>query len=263
MNHFIVLGGGAAITLGLMFLLWIVQARTSNAGWGDVGWAFSFAFTTGWYAWSCGGDLHRRIAVAALASLWSARLGLYLVVRLTGEHAEDGRYLFYRSAWGAHIQAKFLAFFLAQGVFEFLFSIPFFVVARNATPFPHPLELATIALLVIAVIGEGIADAQLRAWKHNPANKGKTCRAGLWSVSRHPNYFFQWLSWVGWACAASASGGTAWLAWLAPAGMLFLLLKVSGIPPTEAQSVRSRGDDYRKYQREVSAFFPWFGKKPA
>ena len=256
----IILLVGAAITLGLMFLLWLVQARTSNAGWGDVGWAFSFAFTAAWYAWSSGGDLHRRIAVSALAGLWSARLGLYLLVRLMGDHEEDGRYRFYRTSWGSNIQAKFLAFFLAQGAFEFVFSLPFLAVARNAAAFPHPLEFATIALLAVAVIGEAISDAQLRAWKSNPANKGKTCRAGLWSISRHPNYFFQWLSWVGWACAASAAGGAGWFGWLAPAGMLFLLLKVSGIPPTEAQSVRSRGDDYRKYQREVSAFFPWFTK---
>lgn len=257
----LVLAAGAGITLGLMFLLWLLQWRTSNAGWGDVGWAFSFAFTAGWYAWASGGDLHRRIAVAALAGLWSARLGLYLLVRLTGDHEEDGRYRFYRAAWGSHIQAKFLAFFLAQGAFEFVFSIPFLAIARNPAPFPHPLEFATVALLVVAVIGEAAADGQLRAWKSNPANKGKTCRAGLWSLSRHPNYFFQWLSWVGWACAASAAGGTGWLGWLAPAGMLFLLLKVSGIPPTEAQSVRSRGDDYRKYQAEVSAFFPWPSRK--
>jgi steroid 5-alpha reductase family enzyme len=263
MSLALTLGVGAAITLTLMFVLWLLQMKTSNAGWGDVGWAFSFAFTMGWYAWACQGNTLRSAVGTAVVALWCARLGLHLVLRLLADHEEDGRYLYYRSAWGAHIQIKFLAFFLAQGVFEFVFSLPFLAIALNTAPFPHPFEIAAAAIIVVGVIGEGIADAQLRAWKSNPANKGKTCRAGLWSVSRHPNYFFEWLIWVAWALAASAGGGAAWSAWIAPAGMLFLLCKVSGIPPTEAQSVRSRGDDYRKYQREVSALFPWFPKKSA
>jgi steroid 5-alpha reductase family enzyme len=258
-----VLAVGAGITVGLMTLLWLVQARTKNAAWGDVGWAFSFAFTAAWYAWSSGRNADRMIALTVAAALWSLRLGLHLVLRLLGDHDEDGRYRWYRSAWGAHIQAKFLAFFLAQGVFEFVFSLPFFVIARNPGVFPHAFETAAAAILAVALLGEALADSQLRAWKRNPARRGQTCRAGLWRLSRHPNYFFQWTSWLAWALAASGAGGAAWLAWLAPAGMLLLLLKVSGIPPTEAQSIRSRGDDYRRYQSEVSAFFPWFPRKAA
>lgn len=45
--------------------------------------------------------------------------------------------------------------------------------------------------------------------------------------------------------------------------MLYYLLRVTGIPPTEAQALASRGDDYRQYQRTTSAFVPWFPKKEA
>jgi steroid 5-alpha reductase family enzyme len=252
--------GAAAIAFGLMFLLWLVQQATRNAAWGDVGWAFSFGLLTAWYASVLPGNRERAIAVTVLAGLWSARLGFHLLVRLFKDHEEDGRYRHYRESWGGRIGAKFLAFFLMQGLLEFLFSAPFLLVARNPLPFPHPFEIAAAVVLAVAVAGEGLADLQLRAFKADPGNRGRTCRAGLWSVSRHPNYFFEWLVWVAWAVAASAAGGWGWAAWAAPALMLFLLVKVTGIPPAEAQAVRSRGEDYRRYQREVSAFFPWFAK---
>ena len=112
------------------------------------------------------------------------------------------------------------------------------------------------------MVGEAVADAQLTAWKRDPKNRGVTCRVGLWACSRHPNYFFEWLTWIAYALVATATP-MGWLGWI-PAGlMLFFILKVTGIPPTEAQARKSR-PDYADYQREVSAFVPWFPRrKPA
>ncbi len=112
------------------------------------------------------------------------------------------------------------------------------------------------ALWMFAVLGESLADRQLAAWRSDPDNRGRTCRAGLWRYSRHPNYFCEWLIWCAFATIASAAP-LGWLAWMAPGVMLFLILKVTGIPPTEARALRSRGDDYRRYQQSTSAFFPW------
>ena len=101
-----------------------------------------------------------------------------------------------------------------------------------------------------------LADRQLSAFKADPANRGRTCRQGLWRWSRHPNYFFEWVHWL--AYVPLAWGSSWWPATLlAPAIMLYLVTKVTGIPPTEAQSLRSRGEDYADYQRTTSAFFPW------
>ncbi|NUN47534.1 MAG: DUF1295 domain-containing protein [Candidatus Brocadiae bacterium] len=257
------LAGAAAIAFGLMFLMWVVQQATRNAAWGDVGWAFSFGLLAGWYTFIAGGNDDRSLALCLAAGLWAARLGSHLTARIFHEPGEDGRYRHFRATWGGNIGAKFLGFFLMQAFFEVVFSVPFLLIARNAAPFPHPLEVAAAALLVVAVLGETIADRQLRRFKADPGNRGTTCRAGLWRVSRHPNYFFEWLVWVAWAVAASAHGGWGWAAWGAPVLILFLLVKVTGIPPTEAQSIRSRGDDYRSYQQETSAFFPWFPRKSA
>ena len=117
-----------------------------------------------------------------------------------------------------------------------------------------------------AIYGESVSDRQLAAWKADPANRGKTCRQGLWAVSRHPNYFFEWLHWMAYPVLGLALLGTPLAAWwpitlLGPVIMLVLLLQFTGIPYTEKQAIRSRGEDYKKYQREVSKFFPWFVRK--
>ena len=81
----------------------------------------------------------------------------------------------------------------------------------------------------------------------------------LWRYSRHPNYFFEWLIWVSFFVFALGSP-YGWIALIGPASILYLLLRVTGIPLTEKLSVAKRGDVYREYQRTTSAFVPWFRK---
>ena len=107
-----------------------------------------------------------------------------------------------------------------------------------------------------AIVGETVADRQLANWRKDPNNKGRTCRSGLWRYSRHPNYFCEWLMWCAYA-ALAWPGPLGPVALGAPALLLFLVLKVTGIPPTEARALASRGADYRRYQRTTSAFVPW------
>ena len=89
--------------------------------------------------------------------------------------------------------------------------------------------------------------------------RDRVCSAGLWHYSRHPNYFFEWLIWVSFFFFAFPAPW-GWTTILCPALMLFFLLRVTGIPYTEEQSLRSRGLAYRQYQRSTSAFVPWFPK---
>ena len=115
--------------------------------------------------------------------------------------------------------------------------------------------MAAILTWVVAVGGEWLADRQLADFRADPANRGRTCREGLWGWSRHPNYFFEWLHWFAYLWLAVGSH-LWWLALIGPVLMLLFLYRVSGIPWTEAQALRSRGEDYVRYQREVSAFLP-------
>jgi steroid 5-alpha reductase family enzyme len=121
-------------------------------------------------------------------------------------------------------------------------------------------EYIGVAIWAISILGESLADGQLAAFKRKPESKGHTCREGLWRYSRHPNYFFEWFIWIGYALVGLGAD-YGWLGFISQAFILYFLLRVTGIPATEAQAVRSRGDDYREYQRTTSAFVPWFPKE--
>ena len=241
------------VALGLPFLAWLVYLRTDRADWIDVAWAYSLGALALLDAALGSGDPMRRLVLGLAGGAWGLRLGTHLAVRVAGG-PEDGRYQALRSDWGPRPHARFLGFFLLQGVMNLGLGLPFLLGATDPTPGVPVWTWLGLALAAIGVAGETLADAQLRAFKAH-GTRGEVCRRGLWAWSRHPNYFFEWLTWVGFALAAQ--GRPAGLAaWLAPALMYLLLTRVTGIPPTEAQSLRSRGDAYRRYQCEVSAFFP-------
>lgn len=245
---------GAAVALVLMLALWALHLRWRNAAVVDVGWTVAIGAQAIIAALVGPGDVTRRAIVGVVGALWSLRLASHLAVRVVSE-PEDARYVEMRERWGGNLLIKFLAFFLFQGVLATVLSGPFFVAAADPSPTLHPFLYAGVALALLSVIGEGTADAQLRRFKADPANRGRVCRAGLWSWSRHPNYFFDWLVWCAFVLLALGSPW-GWATVVSPALMLYFLLRVTGIPATEAHALRSRGDVYARYQREVSAFVP-------
>jgi steroid 5-alpha reductase family enzyme len=164
-----------------------------------------------------------------------------------------------RRDWAGNFATKMFGFFQLQAVSVVLLGVAFFIVCLNPSPRLHPFETAGAILWLLALAGESAADRQLAAFKRDPANKGRVCDAGLWRYSRHPNYFFEWLIWVAYFVFALASP-FGWVAAIGPASILYLLLRVTGIPLTEEQSLRSKGDAYRRYQQTTSAFVPWFPK---
>ena len=114
-----------------------------------------------------------------------------------------------------------------------------------------------VDLHIAAIAGEATSDAQMRAFKADPRNKGKVCDTGLWSLSRHPNYFFEWLAWLAYIpIGVSLAYPWGWLAVAGPLLMYWLLVHASGIPPLEAHMLRSRGKAFRDYQQRVNAFWP-------
>ena len=259
----LLLGAGLGLALLLMALVWRVAVRIGNAGIVDVAWAASFLPLAWLYALAGGGDAGRRWLMTAMASVWSLRLAGYLYRRVMGHHpVEDTRYQDLRQRWAPHADRRFFWFFQAQAAAAVFFSLPFAIAALDARPGLGTAEWAGAALWLIGLAGESLADAQLARFKADPANAGRTCQAGLWRYSRHPNYFFEWVVWVGYATFVLASPW-GWLALACPAAMLYLLLRVTGIPALEEAALRRKGDEYRRYQRTTSAFVPWFPGRDA
>ncbi|MBN2474633.1 MAG: DUF1295 domain-containing protein [Pirellulales bacterium] len=251
---------GLLIVSALMTLLWFVQRRTGNAGIVDVGWAAGVGMLGVLYAATSHGYGPRRVLVAVLIGFWSVRLAIYLLFDRVLGRPEEGRYRALRAGWGPAAGRRLFFFFQTQALAALFFALPVLIVAHHPVDCWTAWDLAGALIWCISVGNTVLADRQLAQFKRRPESRGKTCREGWWRYSRHPNYFFEWLHW--WSYSALAVGSPyGWAALLAPAAMLYFLLKVTGIPPTEAQALASRGDDYRQYQRTTSAFIPWYPKK--
>ena len=209
-----------------------------------------------WHAAAGDGAVERRLLIGLLGAVWGGRLAWHLLRDRVWGRPEEGRYVTLRDQWSPHADRAFFIFFQAQALAALLLSLPFALAAVSTRDFPVAGDLAGLLLVAVGVIGETVADRQLLAFKKDPASAGRTCRAGLWRYSRHPNYFFEWMLWCGFG-VLGLSGPWGWAGLVAPLLILCSILFVTGIPPTEAQALASRGEDYRRYQRTTSAFVPW------
>lgn len=235
---------------------WTVQRLTGNSGWVDACWSYATGAAGVAVALGAPGAGWRHWLVAAVMAAWGLRLGSHIARRAAQGH-EDPRYAAFRRDWGAGFQARMFRFLQLQALAGFLLVLSVLAAAAHPAPEFRLADAAALVLVGVAVIGESVADAQLRRFRADPANRGQVCEAGLWAWSRHPNYFCDWLLWCAWPVMALGAGwGWMALALVAPGWMYWLLVHVSGIPPLEAVMLASRGERYRAYQRRVPAFFP-------
>ncbi len=240
----------------LQAVLWWIAERTKNAGIVDVGWAQSFAAVILLYSLGAKSAKSAWLPIAILVIAWSTRLTCYLISRGAATGNEEGRYADLRRRWALHASQKFFVFFQAQAALTAILSTAF-VIPFVASPWDGGV-LRVLGALVAAVGigGEALADAQLARFKRDPHNVGRVCDTGLWSYSRHPNYFFEWCFWIGLALYGLAFAPAGLIALVGQAIILGSILGVTGIPPTENQALRSKGEAYRAYQKRVSKFVP-------
>jgi steroid 5-alpha reductase family enzyme len=248
------------VLAAFMTVIWSIARTIKNNSIVDVFWAFNFAIIAAIIYTVANGFYDRKLLVCSLALLWSLRLGTYLTIRV-GSHIqeEEGRYKQLREEWASNLHVKFFAFFQMQGLSNVFLAIPYFIIALNPEPQLSALEYIGAGMWLLCIIGEGLSDFQLARFKKNPANKGKVCSVGLWNYSRHPNYFFQCMIWVS-VFVFALSSPYGYIAIVCPLVIAYLIFKVTGIPMTEEQSLRSKGEAYRHYQQTTSMFIPWFKK---
>ena len=241
----------AAIALSLSILMafaWVVQQRSGNSGWVDTIWTFSVGLVgAGSALWPVAGAAPnaRQWLVAALVAVWSLRLGVHIAIR-TAAITDDPRYAAFAGEWGVDSPRRMFIFLQNQGLGSIPLVFAIFVPARVTSDARRLQDYLGVLILLIGILGEALADAQLKRFRENPANKGRVCDAGLWRWSRHPNYFFEWFGWLAYpVIALSPDYVWGWATLLAPVFMYWILVYVTGIPPLEQQMLRSRGARYR------------------
>jgi len=197
-----------------------------------------------------------KIILGSMVIIWGLRLGLFLFIRI-GKMKKDRRFDERRENL-----IKLLSFWLLQGFTVFVIMIPsIFYLSGPAG------KICYIGLFIWAFgfIFETIADTQKFYFNENPDNKGHFINVGLWSVSRHPNYFGEMLCWIGIYIfvALSMSPRELLINLVSPLYIILLLSFVSGIPLLEKYADKKWGKDgdYKEYKRQTSILIPWFRKK--
>jgi len=255
--------GLAVFLAAAMALAWRVVLATGKSGWTDAFWSFSTGIAgvaAALVPLDGGAVTHRMILAAILVAVWSLRLGTHIAGR-TLRGGDDPRYAELRRGWGENYRSQLLLFLEIQAAVSLVLAVAVMAAAHAPGPL-GPGDLLGVAIAVAAIVGETTSDQQLSRFASSSANKGRVCDVGLWSLSRHPNYFFEWLYWVAFM-PIGLGYGWGWLSLVAPLLMYVLLRHVSGVPPLEAHMLRSRGAAYSAYQTRVPAFWPRLRRTPA
>jgi len=221
----------------------------------------------------------RRLLVSALVFIWGLRLALH-IFRRNRTRGEDFRYAAWRSRWGRRfVLRSYLQIFLLQGLFLLLIAAPLILLgrspstaagapglargstsaakARPLTPW-SALDGAGLCVWIVGFLFEAVGDAQLIRFKRRPENRGRIMTGGLWTYTRHPNYFGEALMWWGiFLVSLSVPGG--WPGLIGPLTITLLLRFVSGVPLLEKKYAGR--PDFSAYARATNAFFPWFPKR--
>jgi steroid 5-alpha reductase family enzyme len=252
---------GLAVALGVAVIFfvasWAIGRRVGRYNVVDVTWGLAFvAIAVTSLAWARSHEAvatGRQWLVLALVAIWGVRLAAYIAVRSRG-HGEDPRYdAMLRRATGSRDTYALTRIFLLQAVVAWFVSLPVQVAMFERSGL-GPIAVVGTVLWAIGVFFEAVGDAQLAAFKRDPANRGQVMDRGLWRYTRHPNYFGEACLWTGlYLVAAQQWVGAVTV--LSPAAMTYFVAAKTGKPMLEKQLTDTK-PGYADYVRRTSGFFP-------
>jgi steroid 5-alpha reductase family enzyme len=239
-----------------MCFVWMVYRVTKNPSVVDASWSIGLLISGLLYLGTIPITL-RTTVVGILLTLWALRLAGYLWYTRVLQGHIDKRYTQLSTGWKISKSLGFFLNFQLQGLLIFIISFLFYLTSTSNNSSLTVIDVIAIILVLVGIFGETAADLQLYRFKIN--QKGSVCNKGLWDYSRHPNYFFDWLTWLGFTFFAFQSN-YGYFGIVSPLLLYVLFTQITG-PLTERGSVQSRGQKYIDYQKSTSMFFPWFKKK--
>ena len=245
---------GVAAAFVIQWLVFIPSYKAQTEKFYDLTGALTYISITVFLVLASPGVDARGLVLAAMVVLWAVRLGSFLFLRIS-KHGKDDRFDELKPDF-----ARFLNTWTIQGLWVVLTA----ALAWVAITSDRKVGLDWffwVGLLVWAagITVETVADVQKARFKAEPANKGRFINTGLWSRSRHPNYFGEITLWVGVAIIAlPVLQGWQWAALVSPVFVALLLIKGSGVPPLEAKADKKWGSqaDYEAYKQNTPVLVP-------
>jgi steroid 5-alpha reductase family enzyme len=240
-----------------MCLMWAWYRYTKNPSVVDVGWASGLTIIGLLYVYSSPVS-SIKILFSLVLILWGARLGGYLWFTRIHQKLQDKRYSKLSENWKISKPLGFLLNFQFQGLLILIVSLPWYFISQIPSDYSlHLIDCFMILMSLLSIAAESMADYQLQSFK--ALHPGQVCDVGLWFYSRHPNYFFEWLTWCFFACFAFPAS-LGFLACLSPLVLLGIMTRITA-PLTENGSIQSKGALYLSYQKITPMFFPNVLKK--
>ena len=201
----------------------------------------------------------RSVFVASFVSVWTLRLGIFLYKRIV-KAGEDIRFRDIKKSL-----PKFLMTWTLSALWVFLTTVnAITLIALNPL---EPIGIFFIMGALLWLLGFGfevIADRQKKHFSEQPKNEGRFITQGLWSVSRHPNYFGEIILWAGIAIISLPFlSGWQYVTLVSPVFVFLLLTRISGLPFLEDKAEKKWGEDkdYIEYKKRTPILVPFFGKK--
>ncbi|KTD20230.1 DUF1295 domain-containing protein [Legionella israelensis] len=242
------------LVIGFIFLhmcaFWLWYRATNNPSVVDIGWASGLTLSGLIYLNSQMIN-YRTLLLSLILMAWGSRLGLYLWFTRIRHNKVDKRYTSLSENWKIAKPLGFFINFQLQGLLIFIVSLPWLFASMVRADIPNLLDWLAFVLSFFAIIMESLADYQLQRFKNS--NTGKVCKQGLWRYSRHPNYFFEWLTWCAFTLF-SLSHPFGWITVVSPLTLYLIMTKITG-PMTEKGSIESKGETYVEYQKKTPMFF--------
>lgn len=224
----------------------------------DIGWGLGFVLSAVYIFFKTPESGTKGMIITIAIVIWGMRLVYHIGKRKIGK-PEDFRYVNMRKKWGDKfvLIKAFLNVYFLQLVIQFIVTLP--VIYGNTTS-QNLLwfNYIGVVLWIIGFFFESYGDYQLKQFKKKPENKGKLMDKGLWSLTRHPNYFGDCAMWFGIFFVAITNISSLWIV-IGPSLMTYLLVFVSGVKMLE-KKYKDR-EDYESYKKRTNAFIPWFPKK--
>lgn len=241
----------ASLTLFIgLTLLWVVSFKKQDVSIVDAAWSLGIVFQpVVIFIANPQKDLFQ-LLIGILALLWAIRLSGYLIYR-NWKKPEDKRYFAMRQNDANFPITSLFKIFWFQGFLMLLVALPLNILMGTTAPF-HGFKIAPFILALAGLIYETIADMQLVEFKQDVKNQGKILDKGLWGLSRHPNYFGEFLFW--WGIFLLSFPHYWGVTWISPVLMTILLLKVSGVSMLEKHMENK--ENFTTYQKNIPSFFP-------